>query len=120
MAGPAGGGDGAGYRAVGGVVGAAAALQSAARPGSVLVGAATRAPRRDFEWGPSLDVPLSPEPSCWPPLRRTAAGRPVAESGRRRLAAKAPLVGRDTELAVLTEAVRATVSGRGGVCGGRR
>ena len=47
-------------------------------------------------------------------LPRSAAAAPLAEAGRRRLAAKAPLVGRDAELAVLTEAVRATVSGRGG------
>ena len=64
----------------------------------------------------SDDVPLSPG------TERLAAtyvvqprASPVAESGRRRLAAKAPLVGRDTELAVLTQAVRATVAGRGGV-----
>jgi len=50
----------AGQQAVGGVVGAAAALQSAARPGSVLVGAATRATEGILEWGPILNVPLSP------------------------------------------------------------
>ena len=117
MVGPAGGGDGAGYRAVGGVVGAAAALQSAARPGSVLVGAATRAATEGiFEWGPSLDVPLSPGTEQLPATYLVQPrARSVAEAGRRRLAAKAPLVGRDAELAVLTEAVRATVSGRGGV-----
>ncbi len=117
VTGPAGGADGAGYRAVGGVVGAAAVLQSAARPGSVLVGAATRrATEGIFESGPVLDVPLSPG------TERLAAtylvqprASPAAEPGRRRLAAQAPLVGRDTELTVLTQAVRATVSGRGGV-----
>ena len=117
VAGPAGGVDGLGYRAVGGVVSASAALQSAARPGCVLVGAATRrATEGIFEWGSSLDVPLSPGTEL---LAATYVvqprASPVAESGRRRLAAKAPLVGRDTELGVLTQAVRAAVSGRGGV-----
>ncbi|HUC14013.1 MAG TPA: AAA family ATPase [Acidimicrobiales bacterium] len=116
VVGPAGGGDGAGYQAVGGVVGAAAALQAAAQPSSVLVGAATRAATEGiFEWGPSLDVPVSPGTEQLP---ATYLVQPrvhsVAEAGRHRLAAKAPLVGRDAELAVLTEAVRATVSGRGG------
>ena len=117
VVGPAGGGDAAGYRAVGGVVGAAASLQGAARPGSVLVGAATRAATEGmFEWGPSLEVPLNPGTEQLPAtyLVRPRV-RSVAEAGRHRLAAKAPLVGRDAELAVLAEAVRATVSGRGGV-----
>ena len=40
--------------------------------------------------------------------------RSVAETGRRRLAATVPLVGREAELAVLKEAVQATVAGNGG------
>jgi hypothetical protein len=110
------GGDKMGYGAVGDVVGVAAALQSVAKPGSVLVGPATRAATEGiFEWGPGEEVSVAPG-------LRTLAGtylvgpraRPVAEAGRRRLAANAPLVGRSAELAVLTEAVRSTVSGCGG------
>ncbi len=42
------------YGAVGEVVGVAAALQSAAKPGTVLVGPATRAATEEiFEWGPA-------------------------------------------------------------------
>jgi len=60
VVGPVGGGDKMGYGAVGEVVGAAAALQSVARPGSVLVGPATRAATQGiFEWGPNEDVALS-------------------------------------------------------------
>ena len=92
-----------GYGAVGEVVeAAAAALQSVARPGSVLVGPATRAATEGiFEWGPGADVLVS--------AGRQAARRdlPRAAPGARRwprpggaaLAAKAPLVGRDAELA---------------------
>ena len=62
VAGPVGGvGRGAATGRSARSVGAAAALQSAARPGSVLVGAATRrATEGIFEWGPSQDVPVSP------------------------------------------------------------
>jgi hypothetical protein len=42
-----------------------------------------------------------------------ARPRPVAEAGRCRLAARAPLVGRGYEPVVLTDAVRAAVGGRG-------
>jgi class 3 adenylate cyclase/DNA-binding SARP family transcriptional activator/tetratricopeptide (TPR) repeat protein len=116
IAGPAGSGDQMGYGAVGAVVGTAAALQSAARPGSVLVGPATHAATEGiFEWGPKQDVLLTPGAQ---PLPATYLVQPkarsVAEAGRRRMAAKAALVGRDAEVALLTESVRATVSGRGG------
>ncbi len=117
VVGPVGTRGSLGYGAVGEVVGAAAALQSAARPSAVLVGPATRAATEGiFEWGPSEDVPVIPGSK---PLSATYLKAPqarfTAEAGRRRLAARAPLAGRDGELAVLREAVRATVSGRGGV-----
>jgi len=110
------GGDKMGYGAVGEVVGTAAALQSVARAGSVLVGPSTRAATEDiFEWGPGQDVALSPgaKPTPASYLVQPLA-RPAAEASRRRLAAKAPLVGRQAEVAQLAEMVRATVSGRGG------
>ena len=56
------------YGAVGAVVAAAAALQSLARPASVLVGPATRAVTEGlFEWGPCEQVVV--------PTRRQAFGR---------------------------------------------
>jgi DNA-binding SARP family transcriptional activator len=116
VVGPIGRGDATGYGALGEVVGAAAALQSAARPGLVLVGPATRAATEEiFEWGPGQDLALTPgaQPVSASYLIGPRA-RPLAEAGRRRLAAVAPLVGREAELALLTEAVRATVSGSGG------
>ncbi len=113
---PMGSGGQMSYSAVGAVVGTAATLQSAARRGSVLVGPATYAATEGiFEWGPNQDVVVSHGDE-----RLTATylvqprPRPVAEVGRRRLAAKATLVGRHAEVALLSEAVRATVSGRGG------
>jgi DNA-binding SARP family transcriptional activator len=116
VVGPLATGTAVGYGAVGEVVEAAAALQSVARPGSVLVGPATRAATEGiFEWGPGADVLVRPlaKPLAGTYLVQPRA-RPVAEAGRRALAAKAPLVGRDAELALLREAVRATVSGTGG------
>ena len=82
----------------------------------MLVGPATRAAAEEiFEWGPSQDIPV---PSGAKPLSGSylvgARPRPAAEAGRRRLAARATLVGRDAELAVLTDAVRAAVAGTGG------
>ena len=116
IAGPVGSGGQVGYSAVGAVVGAAAALQSVARPGSVLVGPATHAATDGiFEWGPSQDVFVTPGAQ---PLTATYLVQPkarsVAEVGRRRLAARAPLVGRDAEMALLTESVRGSLSGHGG------
>ena len=116
VVGPIGDGDQRLYGAVGEVVGVAAALQAAAKPGTVLVGPATRAAAEEiFEWGPAQDIPV---PSGDDPVRGSylvgARPRPDAESGRRRLAARAALVGRGVELAVLTDAVRAVVAGRGG------
>lgn len=116
VVGPVGSGDKTGYGAVGEVVGAAAALQSVARPGSVLVGPATRAATEGiFEWGPRQDVLLSPGSRALTGTYLVGPRpRSAAEAGRRALAAKAPLAGRGPELAVLTEAIRATVSsGRG-------
>ena len=91
VVGPIGDGDQMRYGAVGEVVGVAAALQSAAKPGTVLVGPATRAAAEEiFEWGPSQDIPV---PSGASPLSGSylvgARPGPDAEAGRRRLAARA-------------------------------
>jgi class 3 adenylate cyclase/tetratricopeptide (TPR) repeat protein len=116
VVGPMGDGEQVRYGAVGEVVGLAAALQSAARPGTVLVGPATRTATEDiFYWGPDQDITV---PSGARPLGGSylVGARPGsdAEAGRRRLAARATLVGRGAELAVLTDAVRAAVAGQGG------
>ena len=117
VAGPIGGGSGAHYGAVGDVVGIAAALQSVARAGSVLVGPATRAATEGlFEWGPTEEVVLSPTAK---PFLASYLGRPKARAagraGRRGLAAKAPMVGRELELTVLREAVQGAAAGNGAV-----
>ena len=116
VVGPIGDGDQMRYGAVGEVIGVAAALQSAAKPGTVLVGPATRAAAEGiFEWGPGQDIPVSSGASSLSGSYLVGARpRPVAEAGRRSLAARATLVGRGAELAVLTDAVRAAVAGRGG------
>ncbi len=110
-------GVGAGYGAVGEVVGAAAAIQSASKAGSVLVGPVTRAATEGtFEWGASEDV--APTPGA-KPLVASYLERPIARRpgyrGQRRLPSHAPLVGRQTELAVLDGALRESISGAGSV-----
>ena len=62
VVGPIGGGAKVEYGALGDVVSVAAALQSAARPGSVLVGPATRAVTGHlFSWGGGEEVALGAE-----------------------------------------------------------
>jgi DNA-binding SARP family transcriptional activator/tetratricopeptide (TPR) repeat protein len=117
VVGPIGIGARADYGAVGEVVGAAATLQSIARPGSVLVGPATRAATEGiFEWGPTEEVSASPgsKPFVASYVDRPKP-RPMAQAGRRRLAGSAPLVGRQAELFVLRQALRDVTSGQGGV-----
>jgi hypothetical protein len=104
---------GAGYGAVGEVVGAAAALQSAAKACSVLVGPVTRAATEGtFEWSQTEEVVLRPGTK---PLVASYLERPFGYRGRGRRAGAAALVGRDRELAVLDEVMRATTSGAGSV-----
>ncbi len=115
IVGPIVGGERSDFGAIGEVVGEAAALQSVARAGSVLVGPATRAATEGiFDWGPSEEVATLPgrKPIVASYLVRPKP-RPLAEPGRRRLAASAALAGREGELAELTAAVRDTVAGKG-------
>ena len=110
-------GVGAGYGAMGEVVSDAAAVQSAAKADSVLVGPVTRAAAEGaFEWGPTEDVAPSPGAK---PLVSSYLERPRARSpgyrGHARLAGRAPLVGRHAELALLDDALREAVSGTGSV-----
>ena len=108
---------GAGYGAVGEVVGAAAALQSAAKAGLVLVGPATRAATEGvFEWGPTESVaPVSGAKHLVASYLDRPKARPLRYRGHRPPAGSAPLVGREAELAVLEDAVRGAISGTGSV-----
>src|SRR6185437_8718795 len=113
VVGPIGGGARVEYAAFGDVVSVAAALQSAARPGSVLVGPATRATTAHlFSWGATEDVALAAGAA---PLAAAYLDAPLAAAaGRRpRLGGRAPLVGRQPELQALDTALRAAVAGRG-------
>ena len=107
----------ANYGAMGEVVAVAAALQSAARPGSVLVGPVTRgATEGIFDWGPTEDVMASPSAK---PVPSTYLAKPKARSSGRRgppgPASGGPLFGRQAELATLEEALRGATSGQGSV-----
>ena len=111
--GPIGGGGRVEYSAVGEVVGIAAGLQSAARPGSALIGPATQlATGHLFSWGAREEVMLGPGAA---PLTATYLGNPKATSiGRRpRLGGRGRLVGRQREFAALSRALRAAVQGHG-------
>lgn len=115
LVGPIGGGAKIEYAALGDVVSMAAALQSAARPGSVLVGPATRAATAHlFTWGPDEPVAFAPDDT---PLVAgyLDAPRATAAERRPRLGGRAPLVGRQAELRALDTALRAAVAGHGQV-----
>ena len=115
VVGPIGGGARVEYTALGDVVSVAAALQSAARPGSVLVGPATQAATGHlFNWGAQEKVTLAPEAG---PLIASYLDAPRATAAPRlpRLGGRAPLAGRHAELRLLEGALREAVAGRGGV-----
>jgi class 3 adenylate cyclase/DNA-binding SARP family transcriptional activator len=113
VVGPIGGGARVEYAAFGDVVSVAAALQSAARPGSVLVGPAARAATAHlFSWGTAEEVTLAVGAA---PLAPVYLDAPLASAADRRprLGGRAPLVGRQPELRALDAALRATVAGQG-------
>ena len=103
------------HRVVGRVVGAAAALQSVAQAGSVLVGPATRAATEGvFDWGPTEQVLLAMDAK---PLVGAYLERPRARAPARqlRLGGRGPLVGREPELSTLIMALHGTEEGKGSV-----
>lgn len=119
IVGPIRTGAGVDYAAIGEVVPVAAALQSAARARSVLVGPATRAVTEGiFEWGPTEEVTPadSAKPVVGSYLERPKA-RSVGYHGQSKLAGHARLVGRQDEVAVLDKALREAVSGAGSPSG---
>ena len=108
---------GASYGAVGKVTEQAAALQSAAKPGSVLVGPVTKkATNHLFDWGPTEQISAGsePEPMSAVCLERLKPPRP-GTIRQRRFGGHARLVGRQTELSVLDEAVQKVTAGTGSV-----
>jgi class 3 adenylate cyclase/tetratricopeptide (TPR) repeat protein len=115
LVGPIGGGAKVEYAALGDVVSVAAALQAAARPGSVLVGPATAAVTAHlFSWGTREEVALTPDDK---PLVASYLDAPRATAAERRprLGGRAPLVGRQPEQRALDSALRDAVAGRGRV-----
>lgn len=95
-------------------MGVAATLQSSARPGSVLVGPATRAAIGDlFTWGAGEEVTLGGST----PLVASYLEAPRARAAERRprLGGQASLTGRDEQMRVPDTALRAAVAGRGSV-----
>jgi class 3 adenylate cyclase/tetratricopeptide (TPR) repeat protein len=119
IVGPIRTGAGVDYAAIGEVVPVAAALQSAARARSVLVGPATRAATEGiFEWGPTEEIAST---EAAKPLVASYLERPKARSagyrGQSKLAGHSRLVGRQDEVAVLDRALRDAVSGTGSTSG---
>jgi class 3 adenylate cyclase/tetratricopeptide (TPR) repeat protein len=115
VVGPIGGGAKVEYGAFGDVVGVAATLQSSARPGSVLVGPATRAVVGHlFTWGAGEEVALGGNAR---PLVASYLEAPRARAAERRprLGGSAALTGRAAEMQALDTALRAAVAGRGSV-----
>ena len=115
LVGPIGGGAKVEYGALGDVVSVAAMLQSSARPGSVLVGPATRAVTSHlFTWGAAEQVALGGNTR---PLVASYLEAPRARAAERRpgLGGSAPLIGREAEMRVLDTALRDAVGGKGSV-----
>src|SRR4029077_18333347 len=109
--GPNGGDARVEYGAVGEVVGRAAALQALARPGSALVGPVTRAATGHlFAWGDERANPGS-GPAAY-------LGAPMPRIAGHRLRPGGPLVGRQPELAVLSNALREAARRPGSVARG--
>ena len=115
VVGPIGGGGKVEYGALGEVTGIAATLQSLARPGSALVGPATRAAAGHlFSWGADVELPGAENR----PLVASYLERPRARTSLLRQASQerhAPLVGREAELTALGRALRDAADGRGSV-----
>ena len=117
VVGPLWSGAGTGYGAAGEVVETAATLQSAAKPGSVLVGpVTTEATAGVFEWGPTEEVPVK---GGGKPLKAVYLDRPKVRRagtwGERGPARFARLIGRPVELSLIDKALREAMSGAGSV-----
>jgi len=107
----------ASYGAVGKVTEDAAALQSAAKPGSVLVGQITkRATDHLFDWGPTEQISTGSEAKPMSAVYLDRPKPPRAGTIRQsRFGGHARLVGRQTELSMLDEAVQKVTAGNGSI-----
>jgi adenylate cyclase len=112
LVGPIGGGARVEYGAVGDVVSAAAALQSSARPGTALIGPATRAVIDHlFTWSGREEVASGTGTGA---MAASYLDAPRARAGRQPgLGGSAPVIGRQAELAEVGRALRAAVNGQG-------
>jgi ABC-type transport system substrate-binding protein/class 3 adenylate cyclase len=113
--GPVGAGQRVEYSAYGDTVNTAARLQTAAAPGTVLVGGAThRLVEPLFDWGERLDLSLKGKSQ---PVRayEVHAARAVSAKARGIPGVQTPLVGRERELGIGREALDDVLGGRGGI-----
>ncbi|HMI99374.1 MAG TPA: ABC transporter substrate-binding protein [Gaiellaceae bacterium] len=113
--GPVGAGSRVEYGAVGDAINTAARLQSAATPGSVLVGESThRLVQPLFDWDGPRRLTLKGKEGEVVAYEVTGVS---AVPGRTRglLGVQTPLVGRDAELAVARDAAEAVLAGTGGI-----
>jgi ABC-type oligopeptide transport system substrate-binding subunit/class 3 adenylate cyclase len=113
--GPVGAGSRVEYGAVGDAINTAARLQSAAAPGSVLVGESThRLVEPLFDWGEPRRLALKGKEGEVVAYEPTGV-RAVPGKTRGVLGVQTPLVGREAELAVAREAAEAVLAGTGGI-----
>jgi ABC-type oligopeptide transport system substrate-binding subunit/class 3 adenylate cyclase len=102
------------FGAMGDAVNVAARLQSKARPGSVLVGEATRRVVADrFTWDDGETFELKGKSD--PVVAFAVTGDGAGGRGRADLGSATRMVGRDRELATASDAVDAVASGTGGI-----
>jgi ABC-type transport system substrate-binding protein/class 3 adenylate cyclase len=112
VVGQAGAGSRTEYGATGDAVNVAARLQAAAQPGTVLASERTRRLAGDrFVWGDALHLKLKGKSE---PVM-AAVAMSVRQVAAHDVAGAPPLIGRDSELAALQEALSATEAGRGGI-----
>jgi ABC-type transport system substrate-binding protein/class 3 adenylate cyclase len=110
--GPVGGGSRVEYGAVGDSINTAARLQSAARPGSVLVGGSThRLVEALFDWDEPQRLTLKGKQD--EVLAYEAKGVRAVPGRTRGFGRDAPLVGRDAELGAARDAADAVLAGTG-------
>jgi ABC-type oligopeptide transport system substrate-binding subunit/class 3 adenylate cyclase len=113
--GPVGAGSRVEYGAVGDAINTAARLQSAATPGTVLVGESThRLVEPLFDWDEPLRLALKGKEDKVVAYEATGV-RAVPGKSRGVLGVQTPLVGREAELSVAREAAQAVLAGTGGI-----
>ncbi|HKB19369.1 MAG TPA: AAA family ATPase, partial [Gaiellaceae bacterium] len=113
--GPVGGGSRVEYGATGDTINAAARLQKAAAPGTMLVGEPTyNLVEPLFDWSEPQELDLKGKENAVVAYRATGV-RAVPGRARGVLGVETPFVGRDEQLALAGEAADAVLGGTGGV-----